>query len=80
MEPREIELQQTVPKSRNRKISAFDRISREEDIGEVEGDGDESIAPSASFREISRQHSGNIRIAVDSSGPAYEYFKYYVTG
>lgn len=65
MEPREIELNteqilmraNTVPKVRTRKISAFDQISREDDIGEVEDDYNDSIAPSTSFREISRQLS-----------------------
>ena len=85
MEPREIELQRanTVPKARNRKISAFDQISREDDIGEVEDDYNDSIAPSTSFRErnlseISRQlsnaNSGKIIIAMDSSESAYEYY------
>ena len=83
MEPREIELQRanTVPKARNRKISAFDQISREDDIGEAEDDYNDSIAPSTSFRErnlseISRQlsnaNSGKIIIAVYSSGFEYE--------
>ena len=59
-----MELQLQVPKPRNRKISVFGRMSREDDISETEYNVDLSMAPSSSSVERSRQPSGNLIIAL----------------
>ena len=66
MESQDIELQQQVPKPRNRKMRAFGRMSREEDIGEVQDNFDGSMGPSTSYSQMSRQSSGNTVIVVNT--------------